>query len=129
MSRRTDRVADLIRKELSILLLREVSDPRIRLATLSAVTVAPNLEWAKVSVSVLGDDDQREECLQALRKAAGYLRTLLGKRLDMRTTPQLQFTLDRGAEYSMQISQLLDELVSPEDSTTTPPGDSDDDAS
>jgi ribosome-binding factor A len=128
MSRRTDRVADLIRKELSILLLREVSDPRIRLATLSAVTVAPNLEWAKVSVSVLGDDDQREECLQALRKAAGYLRTLLGKRLDMRTTPQLQFTLDRGAEYSMQISQLLDELVSPEDSTTTP-GDSDDDAS
>jgi ribosome-binding factor A len=127
MSRRTDRVADLIRKELSILLLREVSDPRIRLATLSEVTVAPNLEWAKVSVSVLGDDEQREECLKALRKASGYLRTLLGKRLDMRTTPQLQFSLDRGAEYSMHISQLLDELVSHEDPTA--PGDSDDDAS
>ena len=126
MSRRTDRVADLIRKELSILLLREVSDPRIRMATLSEVTVSPNLEWAKVSVSVLGEEEDREACLQALGKASGYLRTLLGRRLKMRTTPALKFSLDRGAEYSIQISQLIDELVP---QTEESAGESDDDAS
>ena len=124
MSRRTDRVADLIRSELSNLLLREVSDPRIRLATISQVAVAPNLEWAKISVSVLGEDTERDQCLQALDKASGYLRTLLGKRLKMRTTPKLQFSLDRGAEYSMQISQLLDDLAPAPVETPEEPDDS-----
>ncbi len=115
MSRRTDRVADLLRKELSVILLREVSDPRIRLATLSEVSVTPNLEWARISVSVLGDEAERDACLEALGRATGFLRTLLGRRLELRTIPKLEFRLDRGAEYSLHMSQLLDELVPRED--------------
>ena len=111
MSRRTGRVGDLIRAELSDLLLRHVQDPRIRLASVTEVDVTPDLRRATVKVSVLGQDDaQRQETIDALRHARGFLRTELAHRLHMRATPELIFELDRGAEYSQRISDLLESL-------------------
>lgn len=110
MSRRTDRVSDLLRIELSELILREIKDPRIKLVSLTGVEVTSDLRRATVRVSALGDDAQREEAVEALRHARGFLRTELSHRLRTRTTPELIFELDRGAEHSQKISDLLESL-------------------
>ena len=110
MSRRTDRVSDLLRAELSDLLLREVHDPRVKLASITEVDVTTDLRRAIVKVSVLGDDKQREETIEGLRHARGFLRTELSHRLRTRATPELVFELDRGAEHSQKISDLLESL-------------------
>lgn len=110
MSRRTGRVGDLIRAELSELLLRHVQDPRIRLASVTEVDVTQDLRRATVKVSVLGEENERVETIEALRHARGFLRTELAHRLRMRVTPELLFELDRGAEYSQRISDLLESL-------------------
>lgn len=110
MTRRTDRVSDLLRAELSDLILREIKDPRIRLVSLTGVEVTSDLRRAVVRVSALGDDAQREEAVEALRHARGFLRTELSHRLRTRVTPELVFELDRGAEHSQKISDLLESL-------------------
>jgi len=110
MSRRTDRVSDLLRAELAELLLREVHDPRVKLASVTAVDVSPDLRRAVVKISALGDDEQRDATIAGLRHARGFLRTELAHRLRLRATPELVFELDRGAEHSQQISDLLESL-------------------
>ena len=110
MSRRTDRVSDVLRAELSDLLLREVHDPRVKLASITEVDVTTDLRRAMVKVSVLGDDQQRQEAIEGLRHARGFLRTELSHRLRTRVTPELVFELDRGAEHSQKISDLLESL-------------------
>lgn len=110
MTRRTERVSDLLRAELSDLILREIKDPRIRLVSLTGVEVTSDLRRAIVRVSALGDDTEREEAVEALRHARGFLRTELSRRLRTRVTPELVFELDRGAEHSQKISDLLESL-------------------
>lgn len=109
MSRRTDRVEDVLRAAISGLLLREVRDPRVQMASVSRVEVTPDLKRARVHVSVLGADEQRDAALTALRHAAGFVRSRLARELrNMRSIPELHFELDRGAEYSQRISDLLE---------------------
>ncbi|MES1241238.1 MAG: 30S ribosome-binding factor RbfA [Acidobacteriota bacterium] len=110
MSRRTDRLSDVVRAELSDLILREIKDPRIKLVSLTGVDVTTDLRRAVVRVSVLGDEAQREAAVEALRHARGFLRTELAHRLRTRVTPELVFELDRGAEHSQKISDLLESL-------------------
>jgi ribosome-binding factor A len=110
MKRRTDRMGDLVRAELSDLLLREVQDPRIKLVSVTSVEVTPDMRRAVVRVSALGDEAQRLGALEALRHARGFLRTELSHRLTTRVTPELVFELDRGAEHSQKISDLLESL-------------------
>lgn len=110
MSRRTDRVSDLIRAELADIIRRDLSDPRVQLVTVSSVDASPDLRHARVLVSALGGDAEREAALAALQRAASFVRRQLGRRLKLRATPELDFALDHGAEYSQQISDLLEGL-------------------
>lgn len=110
MSRRTDRVADLLRAELSDLLLREVKDPRVKLASIAGIDISPDLRRAVVHISALGDDAERVATVEALRHARGFLRSELARRLSLRTTPELVFELDRGAEHSQRIAEILESL-------------------
>lgn len=107
MSQRTQRIGDQIRAELADLLLREVRDPRVRLATIREVEVSADLSHATVRVSALGDETQRVSAVEGLDRARGFLRRELARRLALRTTPELRFVLDRGAEHSQRISDLL----------------------
>jgi len=110
MTRRTDRMSDLLRAELSELILRETRDPRIKLVSVTGVEVTSDMRRAIVRVSALGEDEQREAAVEALRHAKGFLRTELARRLSTRTTPELVFELDRGAEHSQKISDILESL-------------------
>lgn len=110
MSRRTDRLGDLVRAELSELLLRDVKDPRVKLVSVVAVELTGDLRHAVVKVSVLGEESARLSAVEALEHARGFLRSELARRLRLRSTPELHFELDRGAEYSQRISDLLESL-------------------
>jgi ribosome-binding factor A len=110
MSRRSDRVGDQIRAELSDLLLRGVKDPRVKLVSIVSVEASPDFRRALVKVSVLGEEEARTAAVEGLRSAKGFLRTELAHRLRLRATPELVFELDRGAEYSQKMSDLLESL-------------------
>ena len=120
MSQRQKRLADLIRGAISEILQRGLKDPRVRLVTISDLEVSRDLSTARVKVSVLGDDEQREQCMKGLHSARGYMRSQLASKVRLRTVPELRFELDRGAEHSEHIHALLEELhvdsdIEPED--------------
>jgi ribosome-binding factor A len=117
MSQRQDRVAELLRAELSDLLLFRIKDPRVHLASVAGIDVSGDLGHARVRISVLGDEAQRQGAVEALQHAAGFIRSQLGKRLRLRVTPELVFVLDRGAEHSQRMTEILENLhVGDEDS-------------
>ncbi|MDH3746092.1 MAG: 30S ribosome-binding factor RbfA [Acidobacteriota bacterium] len=111
MSRRSERVADLLRQEISEILRIELRDPRVGMATVTDVDASPDLRHAVVRVSLLGDDDERAGSLAALRRASGFVRGRLARRArQLRFIPELEFELDRGAEHSDRIERLLESL-------------------
>lgn len=105
--RRTDRVNQLLREELSRLILRELKDPRVRTVTVTAVETTPDLEHATVHVRTLGEDVPVEEALRGLESAAGYLRRELGRVLHLRRVPAFEFEEDRTLERARRIEELL----------------------
>ena len=107
---RTGRVGEQIKKELSQLIQTELKDPRIGFITVTGVDVTNDLSQAKVYLSVLGDDEQKEASLKALGKATGFLRSELGKRIRLRHVPELIFKFDESIEYGSRIEKLLDEI-------------------
>ncbi|THB70009.1 MAG: 30S ribosome-binding factor RbfA [Gammaproteobacteria bacterium] len=106
---RNQRVSDQIQRDLSELIRKEIKDPRIGMVTISEVEVAGDLAIAKVYFTVLGgSQEQNLQSGEILNKAAGYLRSLLGKGMKIRTVPQLKFLYDNSFENASQISDLID---------------------
>lgn len=117
-AQRLRRVADQIQRELSAILLTELKDPRVGLITLTGVEVSPDLAHAKVFYTSLADKAGREQTAEGLRRAGGFLRSLIGKRIHVHSTPELHFVFDESVERGVQLSQLIDRAVSgrnPED--------------
>ncbi len=113
MSRgRPKKVADLIQRELSDLLRREVRDPHVGMVTLTSVDVAPDLSHAKVYFTIL-DKAKQAETGKALQRAAGFLRSQLSHRMNMYTTPALRFVYDESVERGDRLSRLIDSVVPP----------------
>ena len=120
--KRTDRINELLREEIAVLVRDEVRDPRVGLVTITAVQTSPELDHAKVYVRMLGSEEEQEAALEGLRSAATFVRTQLSKRLRMRRIPELHFQYDRMLDQAARIEQLLREaLPDPE----RPPDDED----
>ena len=107
---RVSRVGEQIKKELSQILQTELKDPRVGFVTVTGVDVTNDLSQARVYISVMGDDTQKEETLRALDKAQGFLRSELGRRIRLRQIPELLFKFDTSIEYGSRIEQLLQEI-------------------
>ena len=110
-SQRVQRVQNLLRAEISTILLRKLKDPRVQMATISEVNVAPDLKNARVYVSVYGESARREETVQGLRSAAGFIRAELMRALDLRPMPFLTFELDESLERGSRTLDLLDQVL------------------
>ena len=110
-TRRTEQIGDLLRAELSDLLRREMQDPRLGFVTITEVFVSADLRTARVNVSCYGDETEQKESMRALRGAAGFLRTEIGKRIRLRTTPQLNFQLDHSMEQAERVQRTLKSLA------------------
>ena len=111
---RTDRINEQLRQEVSILVRDAVRDPRVGLVTITAVETSPELDHAKVYVSVMGDDAEKEAALQGLKSAAPFIRSQLSKELHMRRVPELHFQYDRVLAEASRIESLLREVLPPE---------------
>ncbi|SHE12106.1 ribosome-binding factor A [Chlamydia abortus] len=111
MSRiRTGRVGEQIKKELSQIIQNEFKDPRIGFVTITGVDVTNDLSQAKVYLSVLGSDEEKEETLKALNRGMGFLRSELSKRIRLRVTPELIFKFDTSIDYGTRIEKLLGQI-------------------
>ena len=108
--KRLDRVNQLIKEEVSVLLQRELKDPRLGFITVTEVDTAKDLRQAKIFVSVLGGDEQWKASMTALTSARGFIRNWLRQHLDLRVTPELTFLPDRSMEHAARIQALLKEL-------------------
>ena len=130
---RPDRVADQIRKELSVLLAREVQDPGIGFLTITRVKVTPDLQQARVFYTIIGDEKARKETAKALGRALPFLRRQVGQRVRLRTVPDLQFMYDESIEQQDRIERIildiqaeraehphLNELIAGDDDTSEP---------
>jgi ribosome-binding factor A len=110
MSHRANRVGEQMKKELSDIIGRKIKDPRIGFVTVTDVQVTGDLQQAKVFISVLGDEEQKENTLKGLAKAKGFIRTEIGHRIRLRKTPEIQFEWDDAMEYGNRINSLLHQL-------------------
>jgi ribosome-binding factor A len=110
MSRRTEQVGDEILRVLGEIIQNEVKDPGVGFVTVTGVTVTPDLQRANVRLSVMGDDQQRKESMQALERAKGFLRYRVGQEVILRTVPQLVLHLDTSLDHAMRIGDVLREL-------------------
>lgn len=110
MSTRTDRMADLIRDEISRMILRDLRDPRLGFVTLTGASVSPDMRNVRVFVSVLGDQAARDGSLKALRSASGFIQRTLFKNLSLRLAPVLHFSLDDSLEKGERIERVLRQI-------------------
>ena len=110
--RRVERVAALIRREVSELLVSGIKDERVGLGMVSVtnVDVAGDLQHCKIFVSVYGSPEDQQQVLEGLRAASGYVKGELSRRLAMRRTPEVIFQLDRGIEKGTSVLGLLNQL-------------------
>lgn len=109
-SRRPQRVALQIQHEISLMLTRNLKDRRIGFVTVTGVDISPDLRHAKVFVSAMGTDRQKQESLDALNHAAGWIRHELGQRIRMKFLPEIVFRTDTSMDYGERIDRLLDEI-------------------
>ncbi len=113
MSRRSERLEDQIRRDLSDMLQREMTDPRLSngsVISVTAVELSEDLRYARAYISILGSDDQAREAFKGIRHAAGYLRRGLAQRLTLRFVPELTFELDASMARGARIMELLKEI-------------------
>ena len=110
-SPRIARVGDQIQRELAAILQTELKDPRVGMITLTGVEVSPDLAHAKVYFTTLVTEKERRETQIGLARAAGFMRSLLGKRLKTHQVPELHFEYDASVERGVRLSKLIDDAV------------------
>jgi ribosome-binding factor A len=113
MSIKQNRMSDRIRQILSELLLREISDPRLQGVTITEVKLDPELMFADIYVNALGDESREEAVMSGLKRANGFLRREVGKRVRLRNTPELHFHWDATLERGEKLNQLISSLDIP----------------
>jgi len=116
MSRRSERTSKLIQREISVLLEREVNDPRLsKFVSVTQVTLSPDLMHARVYVSTLGSEMNKEDLLAGFSKASGFLRRELAAHLRLRQMPELSFHYDDSIERGARLLELMSELSTQKD--------------
>ena len=115
MAHRIERINSLIRREISELLQHQVKDPRLgTFVAVTEVSTSPDLKYAKVFVSYIGDEEEKQKTLSVLAVASGFFRKELARNLRLRRIPELSFHWDDSIERGDRLSQLIDQ-VSPQD--------------
>ena len=108
--KRSEKVADLIQKEISQMLVKSIKDPRIGFVTITRVTVSDDCRSARIYFSVAGTEAERERSMKGLNSAKGYVRKELGRRIRLRYTPEIMFQFDPSIEYAIHMEELIQSL-------------------
>jgi ribosome-binding factor A len=108
-----ERLNNLLRREISEMLKRQVKDPRLgTFVTVTEVSISPDLKHAKVFVSHMGSDEEKRATLSTLTSASGFFRRELAKRLRLRQIPELTFKWDDSIERGARLLELIDQVAS-----------------
>jgi len=116
VNNRSRRLAELLKEEISDIILREVKDPRIGFVSLTDVEVSGDLRHAKVFVSVIGSEQERKDTMDGLKQATGFIRKLVGERITVYHTPEILFRYDNSIEHGIHINELIKEVRAEEKS-------------
>jgi ribosome-binding factor A len=114
-SRRTEKAAEAIREVVSMAILTELNDPRVRDVTVTRVEVSADLRYAKIHVSVMGDEARQKLSLRGLQSSAGFLQAKIAHGIEIRYTPKLTFLLDQGVKRSIEVAKILREVLPPQE--------------
>jgi len=125
-SRRMDRVDELLKGEIARVIREDVADPRVGFVTVMDVETSPDLRNARVFVSVLGGEEREEEAIEALRRASGYVRSLVGEAVRLKYLPALRFEIDRTVKRAARIESLIEEVRGTSEEGTNPDDGGDD---
>lgn len=108
---RINRISEEVKRIVSDIIRNELNDPRVsKFTSVVSAEVTADLRYAKVYISVLGTDDEKQSTLKGLNSAAGFIRRELGKNIELRYSPEVIFELDRSIEHGVHIAQLLSEV-------------------
>jgi ribosome-binding factor A len=110
-SRRLLKAAEAVREVVSMAILTEVRDPRVKDVTVTRVEMAPDMRSAVVYVSVMGNDAKQQLALRGLASSAGFLQSQIAERIETRYTPRLTYNIDGGIKRSLEIARVLDEVL------------------
>jgi ribosome-binding factor A len=121
------KAAEAIREVVATAILTELRDPRVKNVTVISVDVAPDMREAKVHVSVMGSDKQKQNSIRGLQNSAGFLQQQIANRIDSRYTPKLQFVLNKGADNAVAVGELLAKIREEKESSAPPLGGADQD--
>jgi ribosome-binding factor A len=110
MSERIKRLQEEIKKEASFIIQRKVKDPRLGFVSITDVELSRDYSYCKIFISVLGDENEREQTMEGLHKATGFIRSELAKKLRLKTVPKLSFHYDQSLEYGSKIDAILKKL-------------------
>ena len=108
--KRSEKIADVIQREISEILMKSIKDPRIGFVTITRVTVSEDCRFAKIYFSVAGDLAERESSQKGLESAKGYIRKELGRRVRLRYTPEIMFQFDPSIEYAIHMEKLIQSI-------------------
>lgn len=109
MSIKIDRIASQLVKEISYILATEVKDQDIKFVTVTDVKVTNDLSFAKVYVTVL-EEDRKQDTMDALKSASGFIRKVLAERIEIRHIPELEFIYDESIEYGNKIEHIIQKI-------------------
>lgn len=105
------RVNSEVQREMSQIIREDLKDPRIHpMTSVMSVEVTPDLKFAKIYVSVLGNDEEKEKTMEGLKKSASFARRQLARRMNLRNTPELTFVLDHSIEYGVTMAKRIQQL-------------------
>jgi ribosome-binding factor A len=113
------KAAEAVREVVSMAILTQVRDPRVRDVTVTRVEMAPDMRSAVVHVSVMGNDAKQQLALRGLASSAGFLQSQIAERIETRYTPRLTFKLDGGIKRSLEIARVLDDVLPSTDAAPT----------
>lgn len=122
---RADRVAQQMRREVAVIMQKELKDPRVRFATVSDVRVSGDLMYAKIYVTFINNDEASvKEGIKVLNKAKGFFRSMIGKAMQLRAVPEITFYYDKSLDEGMKLSNLITKTISHDKELAGNPDDS-----
>lgn len=108
---RLSRISEQVKKEISSIIMNEIKDPRVSsMCTVVSAEVTPDLKFAKVYVSIYGNEEEKKNSMKGLKNASGFIRKKLGENMELRYIPEIHFEIDESIEHGARINKLLNQI-------------------
>lgn len=105
-------------------IITELRDPRVKGVTVTGVEMSPDMRQAKVHVSIMGHEKKQADCLEGLKRSAGFLQAKINDRIETRYTPKLEFVIDKGVKRSIEVARILKDVLPSDEEASDPDDDS-----